>query len=297
MKKYRPHIRSRHPSHNVLRRYNNNLPYLPFKSVIRLGSTTELTEKYLKDRVVLNAAKAIEISSDKFKMKRRFHHGKVVTAEWWTVKKQDNTYRFVPHSDNYVQSVGINELLFPIISKSLNGSRGRGNKKHNNVAQLKKWLDSKDNLDNYIFEKYYNFNREYRLHVNKNGCFYTCRKMLKRDAPKEVRWFRNDANCVWIVEDNPSFDKPVNWDIIVSESVRALKSVGLDFGAIDLRVQSSKDKKGNLRENPEFIIVEINSAPSFGNKTAERYIEVLPKMLNDKWEDTQQIKKDVVLQE
>ena len=34
-KQYRPHIRSRHPSHDILRRNHNKLPYLPFKSVTR----------------------------------------------------------------------------------------------------------------------------------------------------------------------------------------------------------------------------------------------------------------------
>jgi len=34
---FRPRIRSRHPSHNVLRHTENNLPMMPFRSRIRLG--------------------------------------------------------------------------------------------------------------------------------------------------------------------------------------------------------------------------------------------------------------------
>lgn len=285
-KTYRPHIRSRHPSHDVLRRNYNNLPYLPFKSLIRLGSTTELTDKFLLNRVQLNSVEAILNSSDKLKMKCRFTQGKVTTADWWKIDTLHLAWKQVKNGN---ERWSLDELPYPIISKSLHGSRGRGNKKHNSKKELLAWIKTKDDLDNYIFEKYYNYNREYRLHINKDGCFYTCRKMLKRNAPKNVRWFRNDANCVWIKEGNPSFDKPVNWDNIISECVKALKSIGLDFGAIDLRVQSAKNKEGVINDNPEFIVVEINSAPSFGEKTAERYIEILPKMLKDKWEEMKQI--------
>jgi glutathione synthase/RimK-type ligase-like ATP-grasp enzyme len=75
------------------------------------------------------------------------------------------------------------------------------------------------------------------------------------------------------------FDKPVNWDVIVEESVKALNAVGLDFGAVDLRCQSAKYSKGRTREDPDFIVVEINSAPSFGELTLQKYIEELPKIL------------------
>ena len=49
--------------------------------------------------------------------------------------------------------------------------------------------------------------------------------MLKSDAPEEVRWYRNDAHCVWIMEDNESFDKPVNWDSIVEECVKSVDAI------------------------------------------------------------------------
>lgn len=292
MKKYtlfRPRIRSRHPSHNILRAYNKTLPLLPFKSVIRFGSFTEMISAVSNggNRIELNTVNAIEKSANKLLMKECFTENNVKTADWWiySFDRTDNeSYPFFNINDK--EFFSLENLPYPIISKSLNGSRGKGNIKHNTPEEFQTWLESKTNLDNYIFEKYYNYNREYRLHVSENGCFYTCRKMLKNDAPQEVRWYRNDDYCNWILEDNELFDKPVNWDEIVEESVKALKAVGLDFGAIDLRIQSAKDSDGNLRENPKFIIVEINSAPSFGDKTAEKYIEELPKLLKNKYKRT-----------
>jgi D-alanine-D-alanine ligase-like ATP-grasp enzyme len=280
-KKYRPVIKSRHPSHSKLRSRNGRLlSLLPFKSVIRFGSSKELDDTIINggNRIELNTIEAIKNSSNKLLMKTCFTNDEVKTADWYL----NTGSNFMKSSTG--EDKNIEELPYPIISKHIRGSRGTGNKKHNNLEELQTWIEGKD-LSNYIFEKFYNYNREYRLHVSKDGCFYTCRKMLKRDCPVNKRWFKNDSNSVWIMEENDSFDKPVNWDIIVVECIKALTSVGLDFGAIDLRIQSSKNNKDVVRDDPKFIIVEINSAPSFGEVTLEKYIEVLPKLLIDKYEE------------
>jgi len=279
---FRPRIRSRHLSHNVLRHTENNLPMMPFRSRIRLGSTNELRSLDRFPVVELNSIEAIKNSSNKLRMKTCFTEKDVKTAEWYKHIFANGIHRFQNQIAEEEIVHTLEELPFPIISKSLFGSRGLGNKKHDTAEQLKAWLEGKD-LSNYIFEKYYNYNREYRLHVNSEGCFYTCRKMLKTDTPQEARWYRNDAHCVWILEDNESFDKPSNWEEVIAESVKALNAVGLDFGAIDLRIQSAKKSNGDVRETPKFIVVEINSAPSFGDKTEEAYIQEIPKMLRDKY--------------
>ena len=281
---WRPVIRSRHPSHNPLRRRNplKLLPLLPFKSLIRFGSSTEMqsTVDNGGDRIELNTVEAIKNSSNKLLMKNCFTDNYVKTADWYLYNGEQ--FRKQVHQENNEDtSTGFHELPYPIISKHIFGSRGTGNKKHDNQESLETWMEGKD-LSKYIFEKYYNYNREYRLHISKNGCFYTCRKMLKTEAPQEARWYRNDEHCVWVLEENESFDKPVNWDNVVEESVKALKAVGLDFGAVDLRIQSSKNKDGDLRETPKFIVVEINSAPSCGTITTIKYAEELPKLLREK---------------
>ena len=279
--KFRPQIRSRHPSHSILRFRNKTLPLLPFKSVIRLGSTTEL--KSGDERIELNSINAIKNSSNKLLMKQCFTSESVKTAIWW-IYKGDENFELQTNGDAENELQHISELTFPIIAKSKFGSRGKGNYKLNNQEELNQWLEGKT-TDRYIFEKFYNFNREYRLHVDKHGCFYTCRKMLKTDTPENSRWFRNDSNSVWILEENTSFDRPVNWDSIVEQCVTALKAVGLDFGAVDLRVQGSNNNNGERRSNPDFIVIEINSAPSFGTITAQKYIERLPTLLKEKYNE------------
>lgn len=237
---------------------------MPFRALIRFGSTTESDI----ERVELNSVKAVKNSSNKLLMKQCFKEGKVKTADW-TINPSE------------VSSITEN-WEYKCVAKSHYGSRGEGNTLISSQAEFNRWLQGKT-VSNYIFEKFYNYTREYRLHVNEEGCFYTCRKMLKSDAPEDASWFRNDSNCVWFVEDNSKFDKPVNWDIIVGECIKAIKAVGLDFGAIDLRIQSSKDKDGRVRKDPDFIVVEVNSAPSFGSLTLEAYMLELPIMLKKKF--------------
>lgn len=277
---YYSQIRSRHPSHNCFRK-TTSLKF-PFKSVIRFGSTTDLPDTLENGgkRYELNSVEAIKNSASKLRMKKCFVKNNVKTADWWTYSSKDNQF-FRWAGEGGAIEVAKN-LPYPIVAKSYFGSRGNGNYLLNSQEELQEWMKNK-NLNNYIFEKFYNYNREYRLHVSKNGCFYTCRKMLKNDVPKEQRWFRNDSNSVWVLETNEAFDKPKNWKEIEKECMKALQATGLDFGACDVRVQSAKTEKGKERTEIDFIIVEINSAPSMGEVTEQRYKEELPKLLKDKY--------------
>ncbi len=212
-------------------------------------------------------------------MKECFTEAEVKTAMWWTKDQDGEGFNQNNISEEYTEG---NTLEFPIVAKHIFGSRGTGNTLINTLPELRTFLIGKQ-ANRYIFEKFYNYSREYRIHVTSNGCIYTCRKMLKEDTAEDQRWFRNDSNSVWVLETNIMFDKPLNWDTIVSESVSALNAVGLDIGAVDVKVQSRTNNKDKIRKEPEFIIIEINSAPSFGDITSQVYLEEIPKILIAKY--------------
>lgn len=277
-------IFSRHPSHNELRRKILS----PVRTCMRFGSHTEKPDKY---EVEINLASRIDNSANKLLMKRMFTKAGVKTAAW--VDPSECTAASGKTVANEVA-----KLEFPIIAKHIFGSKNRGNTKIDTPEQLTAWLKGKT-LTNYIFEKFHNFNREYRLHVTPEGYFYACRKMLKNETPDDKRWYRNDDNSIWVTEftpikdsknviigesdtDNPGFDRPVNWKEIAAECVKALNAVGLDFGACDVRVQASKDSKGKTRPTADFIIIEINSAPGLGTLGVIKYKEMIPKLINYK---------------
>lgn len=275
MPNYRIKIRSRHPSHDALR---TQLPRLPFRSVVRLGSTTDLSDTVSNGgrRIECNTIQGVRNSSSKLLMKRCFTQAGVRTALWYT----SEGVSFRDHLNNEV--VSIENLPYPIIAKSHYGSRGRGNTKLNTIEEFRTWVLNHD-IQNYIFEKFYTYTREYRLHISSFGCFYTCRKMIRRDSPEEGRWQRHDDNSVWILESNDNFDKPINWNDIVEDCQTAREALSLDIVAFDVKIQSATDNEGNIRSNPSWIILESCSAPSFGQITLEKYLEEIPKVLIEKF--------------
>jgi glutathione synthase/RimK-type ligase-like ATP-grasp enzyme len=266
--KFRPQIRSRHPSHAPLR---NSIVSLPVRSVVRFGSTTELPNEFMEGRVEINTINAVKTSSNKLQMKKAFIINKVKTAQSWVYEKG------MFHNMFTGEQLKSEDLPYPIVAKSFHGSRGEGNFLIEAPEDMREFL-SKYNASGSIYEKYHPYNREYRLHVTKDGCFYTCRKVLKKDTPEEYRWFRNDTNSNWVVEENELFDKPSNWSDIEAECVKALNAVGLDIAAIDVRVQNETNNKGKKR-TPDFIILETNSAPSLKEVGLAKYQKALPEVI------------------
>jgi len=264
--KYFPRIRSKNHSLDSLRRANRGLPALSVRSVVRFGSTA-LTSSVFSSRVPvveINTVEAVKTSSSKLRMKTAFDRAKVNHPEWYIFKGANIT-------DSSGTIIQAEELPYPMVLKRIFGSKGEGMVLLSNYDDYKKHIV---NRSYYYFEKYYTYVREYRLHCTEEGCFYSCRKMLKEDA--EQRWFRNDSNCIWYLESNDKFDKPSNWNEIIDHCVRALRAVGLDFGAFDVRVQSSD------KNPPHFMLIEVNSAPSFGEVTELKYKELLPNLIMKK---------------
>ena len=244
----------------------------PYRVIYRMGSSTPTSEiltrrkpNSRKPLLEINLPESCILSNDKIKMKRRFSHAKLPTAEWFTVKGVNSGRQKIAYWLTQWNS---------IIAKHKHSSKGNGIYLIQNLEDYENFVQTTERpVVEYVFERYYTYSREYRLHVTKEGCFYANRKMLKEDA--EVRWHRHDNNSVWILEDNELFNRPDNWDKIVESCVSALKSLGLDIAAFDIKVQKSDVK------NPKWIILESNSAPALGDITREKYKEVLLKMIEN----------------
>lgn len=253
-------VRSRNHSANQLRRKI----VVTEPTVFRLGSQTPNSQIFkprdlLRPIYEINTVAGCQISNDKDQMKQCFDAYQVPTAKW------QNCYDY--HTEPQ-------DLHFPLIIKHIHSSRGNGIFYIAEQVDWEQWRDNHfDQLPNYIIEEYKTYSREYRLHVDKFGCFLTHRKMLRSDATE--RWQRHHSNTVWIVETNPLFDKPSNWDEIVQACQLAIHSVGLDIGCVDVKVQNA------THEQPKFIILETNSAPALGEETAQLYLVELKKFINE----------------
>ena len=262
MKTFKTQLRTKNASAIPLR---GSLGQFAMRSIIRLGSRISTVEAFPRKPqgrpvIEINTPESCHNSGDKIVMKHLFSEGSVKTA-------------------NYDILSGANGWnIFPAIIKHRNSCKGEGIyfvEDQENLVRLRSELRP---LSSYIIEEYKGFQKEYRLHVTKDGCFYTCRKMLKADA--EERWHRHDTNSVWVVEENPLFEKPKNWNDVISECRKALNTCGLDVGACDVKIQSEHGHREDFV--PDFIVLEINSRPSMGSITTIKYTEELTRLINEK---------------
>lgn len=271
---FRPLILSRHPSHDILRLKHKKIATLPYRSVIRFGSSTEVEDTIAKggNRVEINTIASIRNSASKLLMKQKFTEAGVKTAKWVTFDRYNNLAE---------------ELGFPLVAKSYHGSKGKGNTLIKTPEELTAWYNSRKH-NSYIFEQFMNYGHEFRLHITTDGCFYTCRKALKKDVPEEDKWRRHDDICVWFLEENESFFKPNSWNDIERDCVNALKAIGADILSFDVRVQTPTDRDGNARPYQDYVLLECNSASSMSNGTdevsvcAQKYIDIIPKVILNK---------------
>jgi glutathione synthase/RimK-type ligase-like ATP-grasp enzyme len=256
---YKANIRTKNYSAKDLR--GNIL--LPFRSIVRLGSLTKTSQIYPNGNVIeCNTVNAIENSRDKLLMKSNFALNDIPQTKWFTVDD--------------ILNLNIDTLQYPIIAKKICGFKGHGMVKLDNKEALQSFINT-TNLNGYYFEEFFNGSAEYRLHVSENGCFMAWRKLRKNDTPDDKRWYFNSDHCNWVGEDHELFNKPTNWDNMIKYSVLALQAVGLDIGSIDLRCYSPTKK------NPDFKVIEINSAPSLGEEGIRLYKIEIARILHKKY--------------
>jgi glutathione synthase/RimK-type ligase-like ATP-grasp enzyme len=230
-------------------------------AVVRLGSLTPTGRIFptQRDVVEINTVDAIQNSRNKLLMKDCFAKLKIPQAEWWTFDKKLNT----------------TDLPYPLVIKRIYGFQGRGMELVHNSEEMNNWISHHPNKEEWFIEKFFNGSREYRLHVAKGiGCFMTWRKLRTKEATE--RWFFNSVNSNWVGEEHELFDKPSNWLKLVKVATDCLEATGLDIGAVDIRIQSSKE------ENPKFIICEINSAPALGDYGITVYREIIKQLIKNK---------------
>ena len=273
---FRPMILSRHPSHDCLRAKHKNISLLPYRSVVRFGSTTEIEDTIANggNRIEINSIQSIKNSANKLLMKEKFQEGNVKTAEWIKYMNLEDLRGWASEK-------------FPIVAKAHFGSKGKGNTLLKSAGELDEWVKNHSPV-NYIYEKFVNYAHEFRLHVTNQGCFYACRKALKQDVPEDQKWRRHDDICVWFLEENESFFKPNSWQDIINDCVNALKLIEADVLSFDVKVQSPTNKNGETREYQDYILLECNSASSMDNGTnelsvcAKKYIEEIRKLIIEK---------------
>lgn len=242
---------------------------VPVYTIYRMGSTTP-TEKITKRKNVLelNSPLGCEISGDKYKMG---DHLSLVT------KNTPETILLERIFDDWDSYKHCEWLQGKIIVKHIHSSGGKGIYIFDNIEELKNecltWGEYKRTT--HIVQKYYNYTKEYRLHISVDfGCFHAHRKLLKNDA--EVRWHRHLDNCVFVDEDNPLFETPSCWNDIVKDCQRFMELTHLDIACFDVKV-TKEGKNGS-----KYVILESNTAPGLGEKGIQKYKNIILKTVYER---------------
>lgn len=200
-------------------------------------------------------------------MKHCFTNAGVKTADWW-IAFNNGLFR-AKHADVETPQA---ELPYPIVAKSHYGSKGMGNTLIESAEALREWMIGK-NLNKYIFEKYVNFHKEFRIHCSTNGIFCAFRKLRKEGTE---RWFFNTNNCVFKTVDLETIKDSPFWKNVEEDLIKALKELKLDLAGFDVRIN---------RDYTDFSIIESNSAPGLLNIGTQAYYNEIIKLFKQKCND------------
>lgn len=143
---------------------------------------------------------------------------------------------------------------FTVVARTvLNGHSGQG-------IEIYKGEDEKVLADAPLYVKYINKKEEYRLHVFRDEVFFIQRKARNKDVA-EVNWqVRNHKNG--FIFANQNVDVP---EEAKQQAITAVKSLGLDFGAVDI-IWNEKQNK--------YYVLECNTACGIEGTTLDKYVEI-----------------------
>ena len=113
-----------------------------------------------------------------------------------------------------------------------------------------------------LYVKYIPKTEEYRLHVFRDKVFFIQQKKRNKDIPDDkVNWkVRNHGNGFIYAHKDVGVNNIANICAIM-----AIKTLGLDFGAVDIIYNKKQDR---------FYVLEVNTACGLEGTTLEKYVEV-----------------------
>ena len=179
-------------------------------------------------------------------------------------------------------------LPYPFVAKRILGEKKKGFYKINNDNDLIEFCRT-ERISNYLFEEYFEFTREYRIHVspwlksksmvygfpsngktkvicNKDGVIVMVKKKMKNNSEETILNRSSNDNVVFSTNYQSE-----DWMVEARKlAVKAIELLGLDFGAIDVGYNSSTG---------EYRFFESNSNPGMDSMTAICYQQALKEII------------------
>lgn len=131
-----------------------------------------------------------------------------------------------------------------------------------------------------LYTAYIPKHAEYRVHVGHASDVYgygvidITKKARRTDVPDDqVNWrIRNYDNGFTFAREGIDLAEPTVQRVI-DQAKRAVQALGLDFGAVDVVVQSNRERS--------VYVLEVNTAPGMEGTTLERYVQYFRAFANN----------------
>jgi glutathione synthase/RimK-type ligase-like ATP-grasp enzyme len=130
--------------------------------------------------------------------------------------------------------------------------------------------NSEELVDAPLYTKRVNVGKEYRVHVFNGEVIDYAKKGRKRDSEERAsHLIRNYAKGWVFIRENIQLPESVR-----EESCKAVESLGLLFGAVDVCTRKNQESQA--------VVFEVNSAPGFseGSTTVKAYADAIRKYLS-----------------
>lgn len=120
-----------------------------------------------------------------------------------------------------------------------------------------------------LYVKYIPKKKEFRVHVCNGKVFDIQQKVLRAGTPNPSFAVRNTANG-FVFQRNGI----VVPDSVKQEAVKAVEALLLDFGAVDVIWNESRDKS---------YVLEVNTAPGLEGSSIQNYARVIRELIQEKF--------------
>jgi glutathione synthase/RimK-type ligase-like ATP-grasp enzyme len=221
----------------LIKQNNSQYKYRPDHLVINWGSSKRPVSMYRNP--CLNVFELVDVATSKMGTFQTLKNAGVQTVPWTKDKKE---------ALHWLKN---GKVLGRDLDK---GSQGRGI----TVYQKK----DKDRLGDHLFYvPYIKKEREIRVHVFGDKPIFVQEKLKKNGHEDRDPYIRSHLRG-WIFGFHHLEEKPVD-PIVIETAVKAVRAIGLDFGAVD--IGWSKDKGAT--------VFEINTAPGLEETSLKKYVE------------------------
>lgn len=210
------------------------------KCVVRLGGVRSISDVDIE----INSSEAVRNCIDKFKAKK-------ILAE-----------AGIPQ----MPTLHEHEISYPCIVKGIVRSKGSAvflAEDFHDLHCFRKHLKQQC----YV-EPMFSATSEYRIHATSDKVFFAVKKVKDEEAKNDVIiTAKNHRNT-------RDFLKPRLWKDMQEAAILAVKTLGLDIGAVDIGYNSTG--------NHSFVIHEVNTNPELLKNTFEAYVTEIQQLINQK---------------